>query len=251
MVAVAGHASSLDQPLLTQVTKVARAEVRAAAVVVSEVTTGDHSEGSDGGQVARLGATQGVDAVAVSNTLALGTAREIDMSRELVVSFAGTLRSLAIPLRPSRVLTIARVLVAALTVVLASTAAERSRIVIVAVTRTTAVDGLVVISLAVVEACAAARRVSGRVVVIARRRGRQILAASSFVPSLRACPRDSPSARFGASREAFGVSTMASMKPRRDPCTAFCRGPLAAQQFTYSRGSTGSLSRARTPKTHS
>jgi hypothetical protein len=53
-----------------------------AAIMVSQVTTGDHSERADGGQRARLGTTKGVLAVAVEHPLALRSSRQADVTRE-------------------------------------------------------------------------------------------------------------------------------------------------------------------------
>lgn len=44
MVAVSGHARGLDQPLFAQVSQVAGPWISRAPIVVSEITTGDHSE---------------------------------------------------------------------------------------------------------------------------------------------------------------------------------------------------------------
>ena len=56
MIAVPGHARGLDQPLFAQVSQVARAWIGGAAVVVAQITTGDHSECTDGRERARFGA---------------------------------------------------------------------------------------------------------------------------------------------------------------------------------------------------
>ena len=80
MVAVSGHARGLDQPLFAQVSQVAGAWISRAAVVVSEITTGDHSERTNGRERARFGAAQGVFAIAVANELALWSARQVNMS---------------------------------------------------------------------------------------------------------------------------------------------------------------------------
>jgi hypothetical protein len=54
MVAVAGHADGLDQTLLSEVSKVARTRIGRSIVLVPEITTGDHSKGSNGGQRPRF-----------------------------------------------------------------------------------------------------------------------------------------------------------------------------------------------------
>src|SRR5207244_925165 len=51
-------------------------------VVISEITTGHHSEGADSCERARLRAAQGVLATAVANDLALASARQIQIPRE-------------------------------------------------------------------------------------------------------------------------------------------------------------------------
>ena len=55
MVAMAGHADGLDQPLLSKMSEVARPWIGRAIVVVPEITTGDHSKRADGRERARLG----------------------------------------------------------------------------------------------------------------------------------------------------------------------------------------------------
>jgi hypothetical protein len=54
MVAVAGHADGLDQPLLSKVSEVAGPWVGRSIVVVQEITTGDNSEGTDRRECAGL-----------------------------------------------------------------------------------------------------------------------------------------------------------------------------------------------------
>ncbi|MBM4194675.1 MAG: hypothetical protein FJ202_09905 [Gemmatimonadetes bacterium] len=63
--------NSITRPCSAQVAKVTGAWVRRSAGVVREITTGDHSEGSDGGQRSRLRAAQRVLAVAVPYQLTL------------------------------------------------------------------------------------------------------------------------------------------------------------------------------------
>src|SRR2546428_7589555 len=50
VVARAGHTGRLDEPLLTEMSKVARSRISRTMVVVSEITTGDHSKRADGRQ---------------------------------------------------------------------------------------------------------------------------------------------------------------------------------------------------------
>ncbi len=135
--------------------------------MVAEVAAGDNSEGPDGGQRARLGAPQGVDAITVTGALTFRTAWQIDVAREHVVRVTRTFRGLTVPLRPSRIVSgIARVLVGTLTVAPATAAAELPRIVIVTATRAALAVRLVLLPVAVVRACAA-WSVRGLAVVIA------------------------------------------------------------------------------------
>jgi hypothetical protein len=55
VIAIPGHADGLDQTLFAKVPEVARAWISRAIVVVSQVTTGDHSKGADRRQRARFG----------------------------------------------------------------------------------------------------------------------------------------------------------------------------------------------------
>jgi hypothetical protein len=80
MVAVPGYARGLDQPLFAQVSQVAGPWISRAPVVVSKITTGDHSECTNGRERSRFGAAQGVFAIAVVNELALWSARQVNMS---------------------------------------------------------------------------------------------------------------------------------------------------------------------------
>jgi hypothetical protein len=56
MVAVSGHARGLDQPLFAQVSQITRPGISRAPIVVSEITTGDHSECANGHERTRFGA---------------------------------------------------------------------------------------------------------------------------------------------------------------------------------------------------
>jgi hypothetical protein len=49
VIAITRHADGLDQPLFAKVSKVARAWIGRAIVVVPDITTGDHSKGANGG----------------------------------------------------------------------------------------------------------------------------------------------------------------------------------------------------------
>src|SRR5919106_1896966 len=84
MVAVSGHARGLDQPLFAQVSQVTRPGISRAPIVVAEITTGDHSECTNGRQRPGFGAAQGVFAIAVVHELALWSARQVNMSAECI-----------------------------------------------------------------------------------------------------------------------------------------------------------------------
>jgi hypothetical protein len=101
MVAVSGQARGFDQPLFAQVPQVARAWISRAALVVTEITTGDHSECADGRERSRLGAAQGVVAIAVVNQLALWSARQVNMSAECIRDLAIAFSSVAISVGPA------------------------------------------------------------------------------------------------------------------------------------------------------
>jgi hypothetical protein len=88
MVAVSGHAGGLDQPLFAQVSQVAGPGISRAPIVVPEITTGDHSEYTDGRERPGFGAAQGVLAIAVVNELALWSARQVNMSPECIRDLA-------------------------------------------------------------------------------------------------------------------------------------------------------------------
>jgi len=54
MLARAGHPNGFDQPLLAKMSKIARAWIGWTIVMISEITTGDHSKRADGGERPRL-----------------------------------------------------------------------------------------------------------------------------------------------------------------------------------------------------
>ena len=71
-------------------------------MVVSEITTGDHSECTDGRQRAHLRAAQRVFAIAVANDLAIEPARQVEFPREHV-------SRVVTPARPPLVVAMARI----------------------------------------------------------------------------------------------------------------------------------------------
>jgi hypothetical protein len=101
MVAVSGHARGLDQPLFAQVPQVAGAWISGAAIVVAEITTGDHSERANGRERSRFGAAQRVLAISIVHQLALWPARQVNMSAERVPDLAVAFSIVAISVGPA------------------------------------------------------------------------------------------------------------------------------------------------------
>jgi hypothetical protein len=101
MVAVPGHSGGLDQPLFAQVSQVAGPWISGAPIVVSEITTGDHSKCTNGRERPGFGAAQGVLAIAVVNELALWSARQVNMSAEGIRDVAVAFSIVAIPVGPA------------------------------------------------------------------------------------------------------------------------------------------------------
>jgi hypothetical protein len=101
MVAVPGHARGFDQPLFAQVSEVAGPWISRAPIVVSEITTGDHSEGTNGRERPGLGPAQGVFAIAVVHELALWSARQVNMSAECIRDFAIAFSIVTVAIGPS------------------------------------------------------------------------------------------------------------------------------------------------------
>jgi hypothetical protein len=99
MVAVPRHARGLDQPLFAQVSQVAGPRISRAPIVVSEITTGDHSECTDGRERPGFRAAQRVFAIAVVNELTLWSARQVNMSAECIRDLAITFSIVAISVR--------------------------------------------------------------------------------------------------------------------------------------------------------
>jgi hypothetical protein len=152
LVAVPGHPRGLDQPLYAQVSQVAGARINRAAVVVAEVTTGDHSECANGRERSRFGAPQGVLAIAVANEFALWSPRQVDMTRECVSDFAIAFSVVALALGPAGiVIAVSPVPIRPLRVV-TGTAAERPFVVRISVASPPSVLIPVVIAIAVARA---------------------------------------------------------------------------------------------------
>jgi hypothetical protein len=71
-----------------------------APIVVSEITTGDHSKCTNGRERPRFGTAQSVVAVPVVNEFALWCAREVNVARECVWDVAIALSIVAISVGP-------------------------------------------------------------------------------------------------------------------------------------------------------
>jgi len=122
MVPVSDHARGLDQPLFAEVSQVARAGISRAPIVVSEITTGDHSEYTDGRERSRFGTAQGVLAIAVVNELALRSARQVNLSGECIRDLSIAFTTVAIAVGPARiVIAVSRVLIRSLPVIARTT----------------------------------------------------------------------------------------------------------------------------------
>jgi hypothetical protein len=104
MVTVPGHARGLDQSLFAQVPQVAGPWISRAPIVVSEITTGDHSECTNGRERPGFGAAQGVFAIAVVNELALWSARQVNMSAECIRDLAIAFSIVAISVGPAGIM---------------------------------------------------------------------------------------------------------------------------------------------------
>jgi hypothetical protein len=104
VIARARHADGLDEALLTQVPKVARSRISGLIVVISEITTGDHSKRADGRQRSRLRATQGVLTITIAHDLALASSRQTEISHEDVTRIP--IPRIGVPIRRSFRLTI-------------------------------------------------------------------------------------------------------------------------------------------------
>jgi hypothetical protein len=101
MVAVSGHARGLDQPLFAQVPQVAGPWISRAPIVVSEITTGDHSECTDGRERPRFGTAQGVLAIAVMNQFALWSTWQVNVAGEWIRDLAIAFSIVAVAVGPA------------------------------------------------------------------------------------------------------------------------------------------------------
>jgi hypothetical protein len=90
--------------LFAQVSQVARPGISRAAIVVSEITTGDHSECTNGRERPGFGTAQGVLAIAVMNQLAIAPARQVNVSCECNTAFTIASSIVAISIGPAGIL---------------------------------------------------------------------------------------------------------------------------------------------------
>ncbi|MCA1586257.1 MAG: hypothetical protein LC791_16290 [Acidobacteria bacterium] len=101
MIAVPRHARCLDQPLFAQVPQVARTWISGAAVVVAEITTGDHSERANGRERSRFRAAQGVLAISIVHQLAIASAWQVNVPRERVPDLGLAFARVAVAVGPA------------------------------------------------------------------------------------------------------------------------------------------------------
>ena len=73
--------------------------------MVSEITTGDHSEGADGRQSARFGAAQSVFMMAVADDFALLPARQVQVSCKRLAWIERAIMGIAFSIEPTRIVT--------------------------------------------------------------------------------------------------------------------------------------------------
>src|SRR6266511_1519719 len=103
-------------------------------MMVSEITTGDHSEGADGRQRPRLRAAQRVFAIAVAHEFPFESARQVEITRKRLPGIEGAISRLTVALGPARVLArIAAVLAGVRFARITRTTAEFSRVVVIAI----------------------------------------------------------------------------------------------------------------------
>jgi hypothetical protein len=74
-------------------------------VLVPEITTGDHSKGTDGRERPRLRAAQRVLSIAVAHDFSIHSARQLQVPGERLTRVEVPFRRVAIALGPARVIT--------------------------------------------------------------------------------------------------------------------------------------------------
>jgi hypothetical protein len=103
IVAAAGHANRLDEPLLAEVPEIAGSWINWTIVVIPQITTGDHPKRADGRERARLPAAQRVLVTAVAHDLSLNATRQVQISCEWLTRIEGTIWRLTIAICPARI----------------------------------------------------------------------------------------------------------------------------------------------------
>ncbi|MBI1873313.1 MAG: hypothetical protein HYS05_05395 [Acidobacteria bacterium] len=104
VLAGAWHANRLDQPLLAEMPKISDVRICCAAVVIAEITTGDHSKRPDARERTGLGAAQCVLAIAIPYELPLQSTWQIEVARERFSRIEHALRRLAVAIGPARII---------------------------------------------------------------------------------------------------------------------------------------------------
>jgi hypothetical protein len=93
-----GHSDRLNQTLFPEMPQIARARIERSIVLVAEITTGDHSKGTDRRECPRLRTAERVLAIAIAHELAFVSAREIQITRKDITRIVA-----ALALRPARI----------------------------------------------------------------------------------------------------------------------------------------------------
>ena len=83
-------------------------------MVVSEITTGDHSKGTDGRQRPGLRTAQRVLATAVAHQFAIWSTRQVEVTRKRVSNVDGSIEGFPVAIGPARV--VARIVPAVVSV---------------------------------------------------------------------------------------------------------------------------------------
>jgi hypothetical protein len=168
MVARTGHPNGFDQPLLAKMSKIARAWIGRTIVMISEITTGDHSKRTDGGERPRLRAAQGVLAIAVADDLSLRSTRQFQIAREWLARIDRAVSCVALAFGPPRIVTrISGWVVGIRLARVAWTPAQCSRVTVIAIARTNVERPQIVIAIEVVSvAPASAVSIDRRTIVV-------------------------------------------------------------------------------------
>ena len=102
VLARAWHSHGLNQALFPQAPQIAGSRIERVIMVITEITTGDHSKRADGRQRPRLGPAERVLAVAIADEFALRAAGEIQVPREWLARVRRTVPRVVLAIRPAR-----------------------------------------------------------------------------------------------------------------------------------------------------